>query len=110
LSIEKLRTQGKTFDAIYAHNDAMAAGARFALKQAGIDPASVPTVGIDFLPETREAILRGEQLASFTYPTCGKVGVKAALDLLNGKTVPRNIAVPSVIVTRKNVEHISTVY
>lgn len=79
----------------------MAAGARFALKQAGIDPASIPTVGIDFLPETREAILAGEQLASFTYPTCGVIGVKAALDLLKGKKTPRYIAVPSQLVTKK---------
>ena len=85
LVVEKLLKQGKKFDAIYAHNDAMAAGARLALKYAGIDPSTIPTVGIDFLPETRKAIIDGEQLASFTYPTCGLIGVKAALKLLNGK-------------------------
>lgn len=109
-AVEKLLKQGEKFDAIYAHNDAMAAGARFALQRAGIDPASIPTVGIDFLPEAREAILKGEQLASFTYPTCGKMGVDVALKLLQGKKVPRYIEVPSQLVTRKNVNNISTAY
>lgn len=108
--IEKLLKQGVKFDAIYAHNDAMAAGARFALQQAGINPSSIPTVGIDFLPETKEAILQGKQLASFTYPTCGKVGVETALKLLQGKRVPRYIEVPSKMVTRKNVKKTVTVY
>ena len=108
--IKKLIKQGIKFDAIYAHNDAMAAGARLALKHAGINPASIPTVGIDFLPETREAIIQGKQLASFTYPTCGKIGVKTALQLLKGKKVPRYISVPSKLVTKNNVLKIKTVY
>ena len=110
VKLERLLKQGERFDAIYAHNDAMAAGARFALKQSGISPASIPTVGIDFLPETRDAIMNGDQLASFTYPTCGKVGVKAALSLLKGKKVSRYISVPSVMVTKKNVMSVKTVY
>ena len=73
-------------------------------------PKSKKIVGIDFLPEAREAIIKGEQLASFTYPTCGKVGVKAALRLLKGKKVERYISVPSQLVTKKNVKAISTVY
>lgn len=108
--IEKLIKQGIQFDAIYAHNDAMAAGARLVLIQAGINPASIPTVGIDFLPETREAIIKGKQLASFTYPTCGEIGVKTALQLLKGKKVPRYISVPSKLVTKNNVLKIKTVY
>lgn len=108
--IEDLLKKGTKFDAIFAHNDAMAAGARLALKKAGIDPASIPTVGIDFLPETREAIKKGEQFASFTYPTCGKVGVKAALALLKGQKVSRHISVPFQLVTKENVEKIKAIY
>ena len=108
--VEEALSENLQFDAIYAHNDAMAIGARIALKAAGIDPASKPTVSIDYLPETREAIRNGEQLASFTYPTCGKVGVRAALDLLNGKQVPRIINVPSQLVTRDNVEQVDTIF
>ena len=110
VAVENLLRRGVKFDAIYAHNDAMASGARFALKQHGINPASIPTIGIDFLPETRKAIMKGEQLASFKYPTCGKAGVKAALALLNGKKVSRYISVPSKLVTKKNVQSVNTVY
>lgn len=108
--VQDLLKHGVKFDAIYAHNDAMAAGARFALKQSGIEPGSIPTVGIDFLPETREAIINGEQLASYTYPTCGKIGVKVALKLLSGKEVDRYIAIPSKLVTNKNVMNTPTIY
>lgn len=101
---------GLKFDAIYAHNDAMATGARVALKKRGFTPGSIPIVSIDFLPETRDAIANGEQMASFTYPTCGKAGVAAALDILNGKKVPRYIPVPFVLVTSDNVKDVKTVY
>lgn len=110
LAVSKLLEQGEKFDAIYAHNDAMATGARIALKQADIEPSSIPIVGIDFLPETREAIINGEQAASFTYPTVGNIGVKVALDLLKGNKVPRYISVPSQRVTNDNVKSIKTVY
>ena len=74
-------------------------------------PAGVaPTVGIDFLPEAREAIISGEQLASFTYPTCGKIGVEVALELLQGRSVERHIEVPSVLVTKENVARVKVIY
>lgn len=108
--VEQALKDGLKFDTIFAHNDAMAAGARQSLKLANIDPGSVPTVGIDFLPETRDAIINGEQLASFTYPTCGKIGVETALKLLQDVATPRYIEVPSQLVTRENVRDIKTVY
>jgi ribose transport system substrate-binding protein len=107
---ESALKDGIVFDAIFSHNDAMAAGSRLALRAAGIDPRSVPTIGIDYLQETRDAIRKGEQLASFTYPTCGKEGARVAVDILNGKTVPKYIEVPSQIVTRENVESVSPIF
>ena len=108
--VEDLYTQQIRYDAIFAHNDAMAIGAHMAQKNLGIDPATVPAVSIDYLPEIREAIRKGEHSASFTYPTCGKEGVKAALALLQGKKVPRFIPIPSQIVTKENVEKVPTTY
>lgn len=109
-AMEAVLRDGIRFDAIYAHNDAMAAGARLALRAAGIDPRSKPTVGIDYLPEARDAIRKGEQLASFTYPTCGVEGARAAVDILNGKKVPKYIEVPFQIVTRASVEKIVPIF
>lgn len=102
--------QGQKFDAIYAQSDSMAAGARLALKAAGIDPASVPVVGIDYIPEARDAIRSGVQAASFTYPTCGREAADVVVKILNGESVPRAIEVPSVRVTRDNVDAVDTVF
>lgn len=109
-TIEAAHTMGLKYNAIYAHNDAMAIGSRLALKKMGINPATVPIVSIDFLPEVRNAILNGEQLASFTYPTCGKEGVEAALKLLQGKKVSRYIRIPSQLVTKENANEVETAY
>ena len=54
--------------------------------------------------------MNGEQAASFTYPTCGTIGVETALKLLKGKKVSRYILVPSQIVTNKNIAKVKTVY
>jgi len=108
--VEKALEEGIQFEAVFAFNDAMAAGARMVFKNRGINPASIPTVGIDFLPETKLAIMNGEQFASFTYPTCGKVAVAAALDILHGKKVNRYIPVPYQLVTRDNVNEVMAIF
>lgn len=108
--VEQALEQGLKFDAIYAQSDSMAVGARMALNAAGIDPKSKLIVGIDYIPEAREAIRDGTQAATFTYPTAGKEGAEIALKILAGETVARSIEVPSEIVTKDNVETIDTVF
>ena len=102
--------KGETFDAVYAQSDSMASGARVALKGAGIDPATIPIVGIDYIAEARDAIRAGTQVASFTYPTCGKEAADYAVRILNGESVQREVEVPSVMVTRDNVDAVETVF
>ncbi len=109
-AVEELIQQKVSFDAIYAQSDSMASGARIALMKVGIDPAGIPTVGIDYIPEAREAIRNGEQSASFTYPTCAKEAVNTILDIMKGKRVPRTIHVPSQQVTRNNVEQVEPIF
>lgn len=109
-AMERILAEGVHFDAIYAQSDSMASGARFALRRAGIDPAGIPTVGIDYIDEARAAILAGEQTASFTYPTFGKEGAHLALDLLAGRKVPKYLTVPSVLVTRENAAEVEPIF
>jgi len=109
-AMEAAIREGGRFDAVFSHNDAMAAGARMALRAAGIDPRTVPMVGIDYIREARDAIRKGEQLASFTYPTCGKEGARAAMQILKGTAVPRRIDVPARIVTMENVEQVEPIF
>ena len=40
---------------------------------------------------------------SFEYPTGGAEAIMTALEILNGKTVPKEIVLPSRVFTQKNV-------
>ncbi|NQV47284.1 MAG: LacI family transcriptional regulator, partial [Rhodospirillaceae bacterium] len=88
----------------------MAVGARLALKRAGIDPASIPTVGIDYISEARDAIRKGVQSATFIYPTVAREGIEYAMKILAGEKVPKEILVQSQIITRDNVEQIAPIF
>jgi ribose transport system substrate-binding protein len=109
-AVEEAVAEGIKFDAIYAQSDSMASGARMALKRLGINPATIPITGIDYISEARTAILSGEQAASFTYPTFGKEGAEYALRLLQGKTVPKEVVVESVMVTKENAESVEPIF
>lgn len=108
--MEKVIAAGIKFDALYAHSDGMVTGARMAMKMAGIDPKSIKIVGIDYIPEAREAIKKGEQSASFTYPTAGKQGAEAVLKIIRGETVAKEQRIPFAMVTRENVDQIKTIF
>lgn len=109
-AVEEVIQQGVPFDAIYAQSDSMAAGARIALRKAGRDPGRLLIVGIDYIAEAREAIRRGEQSASFTYPTCAAEAAAVALAIGRGEQVPKRVVVDSVMVTRDNVERIQPIF
>lgn len=107
---EELLRRHVPFDAIYAQSDSMAAGARIALRKAGRDPRRVLIVGIDYIQEARNAILDGEQDASFTYPTCAGQAARVALAIAHGKQVPKRILVESILVTRENARRVKPIF
>ncbi len=109
-AVEKLIADGVSFDAIYAHSDSMAVGARMALKMANIDVKKMVIVGIDYISEAREAIRAGEQSASFTYPTAGRQGAEAVLRIIRGEKQAKQQGVPFVKITSDNVEHVETIF
>ncbi len=102
--------EGLRFDAIYAQSDSMAAGARIALKKNGIDPKSIVITGIDYISEAKEAILLGEQSASFVYQTAGAEGAKAAINILRGKKVPKETVLKTQLVTKENASRIKPIF
>jgi len=108
--MEKIIARKIRFDAVYAHSDSMAVGARIAMGKAGLDPKRIRIVGIDYIPEARDAIRRGEQSASFTYPTAGREGAHAILSLIRGKKVSKVQQIPFARVTRVNVDKVKTVF
>jgi len=102
--------QGIKFDAIYAQSDSMASGARLVLDKAGYDTKKMIIVGVDYIKEARDAIRRGEQTASFVYPTSAAEAAKLTLDIIEGKKVPRYVKVESQMVTRENVDKITPIF
>ncbi|MDP1525182.1 MAG: substrate-binding domain-containing protein [Rhodocyclaceae bacterium] len=109
--VEEALVEKLQFDAIYAQSDSMAMGALMALKKAGRDPKKIPITGIDYISEAREAIRAGDLYASFTYPTFGKEGAEAAVQLIRGKKLDRKeVFIDSTAVTRANVEKIEPIF
>ncbi len=107
---EEALREGLEFDAIYAQSDSMASGARLALKKAGRDPGKIIIVGIDYIKEARDAIRKGEQDASFTYPTGGKEGAQWTLKILQGTDVPKEFIIESTMITKDNVDAIEPIF
>jgi ribose transport system substrate-binding protein len=62
-------------------------------------------VGIDGLPhEGQIYVKQGILAASFEYPTGGKEAIAAALEILAGKEVDKEITLMSRIYTQENIE------
>jgi ribose transport system substrate-binding protein len=102
--------KGLHFDAIYSQSDNMAEGARIALRAFGIDPKTIPIVAIDYIALAKGAIKAGEQVASFTYPTCGQEASEVIWSIANGKTVEKKIIVASQKITASNVDEIEPLF
>lgn len=80
-------------DLIYAHNDRMAIGAREAADRLGLH--NIKIEGIDAAPQIGiKAVADSVIDATFLYPTEGHLLIQTALDILNGKEVPKEILLP----------------
>ena len=91
-------------DLVYAHNDPGAHGAYLAAKAVNREN-DMMFVGIDALPhEGQIYVQQGIMAASFEYPTGGKEAVHTALDILSGKSVLKEITLPSRVFTQENIE------
>ncbi len=93
----------KKIDGVYAHNDEMALGALAAAKAVGKDKGMV-IIGIDGQKEAFKAIMRGEMSATYIYPNGSREAIETALKILKGEKVPKHISLPTVEVTKENVE------
>ncbi|MEW5975495.1 MAG: substrate-binding domain-containing protein [Acidobacteriota bacterium] len=93
--MESALARFQKIDLVYAHNDPAAHGAYLAAKAAGREQDML-FVGIDALPQEGQAyVSQGILAASFEYPTGGQEAVRTALEILNGKTVPKEVKLPS---------------
>jgi ribose transport system substrate-binding protein len=92
-----------SIDLVYGHNDPAAHGAYLAAKAAGRADA-MAFIGIDGLPQEGQMYVRqGILSACFEYPTGGREAIETALSILSGKSVPKEITLPSRVYTRENI-------
>lgn len=92
-------------DAVYGGNDRMAVGARRVIKEHGRDNGNIIYLGVDALPTDNGGIRQVADsvlTASAIYPTHGDELLQLAIDVLDGKTVPRESILKSSVVTSQN--------
>ena len=80
---------GLEFDCIISNNDAMALGAIASLEDAGIDPSSIPIVGIDATEDGKKAIRKGEMAMTVFQSAYGQANASiiAAINMLENVNV-----------------------
>lgn len=92
-------------DAVFGGNDRMAVGARRVIKENGRDNGNVLYLGVDALPTENGGIRQVADsilTASAIYPTHGDELLQLAIDVLDGKNVPRETVLKSSVVTSEN--------
>ena len=92
-------------DAVYGGNDRMAVGARRVIKENGKDNGNILYLGVDALPTENGGIRQVADsilTASAIYPTHGDELLQLAIDVLDGKTVPKESMLKSSVVTNQN--------
>lgn len=100
-----LKEYNGKIDAVYGGNDRMAIGARRVVKENGLDNGSILYLGVDALPTENGGIRQvADSLltASAIYPTHGDELLQLAIDVLDGKKVPRETMMKSSVVTSQN--------
>lgn len=90
---------------IFGQADALALGAAQAVKIANLDHPIV-VVGFDGDPAGLQAVKSGALAATMTQKTqfMGRLAVNSALDLLAGKSVPKEQLQPAALTTKDNVD------
>ena len=100
-------TAGVPLDMIYVHNEDMAAGVIQALKETNkLDQVKV--VSTNGSPEGLLMLAAGELLATANESPSieSAMGVKAALDVIFGKSVPSEIKPPIALLTKDNLQDV----
>ena len=89
---------------IMCANDIMALAAVEAIEAAG-KTGRVMVVGIDLIPQGKEAIAQGRLAGSVAFSpfVIGETVARAAIAAAGGKTVPKDIRVVSALATRENI-------
>ncbi|GAC1313493.1 MAG: substrate-binding domain-containing protein [Mucilaginibacter sp.] len=102
----KVRNELPFVNAIFAHNDVMASGAREVLVKLGL-PTKVKVIGVDALPGTGGGLQMVDDKtidASLLYPTGGKEAIVTAFQILNKEPFSRENILQSQVIDASNVQ------
>lgn len=93
---------------IMCANDVMALAAVEAIEAAG-KKGQVTVVGIDLIPEAKEAITKGRLAASVAFSpfVIGEMFTRAAVAAAAGKKIPEGLHVSSILATKENIHLLS---
>jgi ribose transport system substrate-binding protein len=98
----KLLEEYPQIDLVYGHNDPMAYGAYLATRDVGREKRPA-FLGIDAIPgEGVKWVREGALTATFLYMTPGAEGLRQALHLLQGQSIPKRITLPTETVDQSN--------
>ena len=101
----KIKNQLNSVDAVFAHNDVMAAGTRNVLNTLNLSKR-VKVIGVDALPGSGGGIkMVDEKLinATLLYPTGGKEAIVTAFQILNKEPFIRENILQSLVIDSTNV-------
>ncbi|MEH6308270.1 substrate-binding domain-containing protein [Olivibacter sp. CPCC 100613] len=101
----KMHQQLHDVDAIFAHNDNMALGARKILRKY-YPEKRIPIIGVDACfgeGGGLDMVYDGKITASLVYPTLGKEAIRTALDILKGQPFKKENKLSSIVIDSTNV-------
>lgn len=104
---ENMLQANPEIDAFFALNDPSAIGIISAIKSAG-KSGEILVVGVDGSEEAKELISKGEMFGTAAqFPNyIGEYAVNAAYDLLEGKTIEKNVVVPVEFIDATNLDSV----
>ncbi len=97
--MENILQSQPEIDAVFAHNDEMALGALEAIKASGRE---IMIIGFDATDDAVAAVEAGDMAATVAQQPVliGEMGIEAAFNILEGKTVEKNVPVELKLVTK----------
>ncbi|ALP67081.1 hypothetical protein AN416_30690 (plasmid) [Paraburkholderia caribensis] len=98
-----------TVDLVFAANGEMALGAIQAIKESGRS-SEIKVLGLDGQKEEFEAIRAGDEAATWLYPPAGTESMAVALKILKGEKVPPKVVLPTVRVTKENIDSVKPAF
>jgi galactofuranose transport system substrate-binding protein len=99
--VKEILEEDSNIDMIFAHDDEMAIGAWYGAISNSLRIKVIGINGLEGRTSGQQSVADGRIYATFQYPTGGKEAILCALKILEGEIVPKNIELPTRIITKE---------